>query len=528
MLNKIRSRNRKVFVVGLLVLLSLTIITGFAERKLNHQEADHSSGLQNLQKRTTTALVQPQQTSGQFDLSRNVIAGGGGSSTGGTLKIEGTIGQPAVGTTMSGGQFSLTGGFWQPLSGATPTPSPTPTPTPTPTPGAATIQFSAASYNGAEGNLKVVVTITRAGDLSGPADVRFATSDLAGAQNCNVLTGVASSRCDYETSISTIKFASGETSKALTLFIIDDSYLEGAETFSLTLSSPAGATLGLQSSANVIINDNDIANGANPIDNPSFFVLLHYLDFLNREPDTGGFNFWTNEISSCGGNAQCIELKRLNVSAAFYLSIEFQQTGYLVVRLYKAAYGSASGSSTLGGLHQLPVPIIRLNEFLPDTLEIGQNVVVGQTGWEQVLESNKQAFIASFVQRSRFTNALPGSLSPAQFVDALNVNAGSPLSTVERDQLVTALSSGAKTRAQVLREVAEDTDLVNGESNRAFVLMQFFGYLRRNPNDPQDTDYTGYDFWLTKLNQFNGNFVNAEMVKAFITSTEYRRRFGPE
>jgi hypothetical protein len=79
----------------------------------------------------------------------------------------------------------------------------------------------------------------------------------------------------------------------------------------------------------------------------------------------------------------------------------------------------------------------------------------------------------------------------------------------------------------VVRAIAEDPDLVTSESNRAFVLMQFFGYLRRNPNDPQDSDYTGYDFWLTKLNQFNGNFVNAEMVKAFISSGEYRQRFGP-
>ena len=77
-----------------------------------------------------------------------------------------------------------------------------------------------------------------------------------------------------------------------------------------------------------------------------------------------------------------------------------------------------------------------------------------------------------------------------------------------------------------MRAVAEHPNLAMAEFNRAFVLMQFFGYLRRNPNDPQDTDHTGYDFWLTKLNQFNGNFQNAEMVKAFITSSEYRRRFG--
>jgi hypothetical protein len=109
----------------------------------------------------------------------------------------------------------------------------------------------------------------------------------------------------------------------------------------------------------------------------------------------------------------------------------------------------------------------------------------------------------------------------------LNANANGPLSPAERNQLVSDLTAGVKTRAQVLRAVAEDPDLVAAERNRAFVLAEYFGYLRRNPNDPPDSDYTGYDFWLGKLNQFNGNFVQAEMVKAFITSIEYRQRFGP-
>jgi hypothetical protein len=117
-------------------------------------------------------------------------------------------------------------------------------------------------------------------------------------------------------------------------------------------------------------------------------------------------------------------------------------------------------------------------------------------------------------------------MTAAQFVDALNANAGNPLSTAERDQLVSDLATAAKTRAQVLRAVAEDPDLASAEFNRAFAMMQYFGYLRRNSNDAQDTDHTGYDFWLTKLNQFSGNYLKAEMVKAFITSTEYRRRFG--
>jgi hypothetical protein len=88
------------------------------------------------------------------------------------------------------------------------------------------------------------------------------------------------------------------------------------------------------------------------------------------------------------------------------------------------------------------------------------------------------------------------------------------------------LTGGAKTRAQVLRAVADDQDLINAEFNRGFVLMQYFGFLRRNPDAAPDLDHSGYDFWLTKLNNFNGNYIEAEMVKAFLTSFEYRKRAG--
>jgi hypothetical protein len=177
-------------------------------------------------------------------------------------------------------------------------------------------------------------------------------------------------------------------------------------------------------------------------------------------------------------------------------------------------------------VHTLPVPIIRLNEFLPDTQKIGQGFQVGQAGWETQLENNKVAFINEFLLRSRFTTAYPGGISAADFVDTLNSNAGNPLSAVERNQLVSDLNGSVKTRAQVLRTVAEHPNLATAEFNRAFVLMQYFGFLRRNPNDLPDGDYTGFDYWLTKLNQFNGDYNSAEMVKAFITATEYRQRFG--
>jgi hypothetical protein len=220
-------------------------------------------------------------------------------------------------------------------------------------------------------------------------------------------------------------------------------------------------------------------------------------------------------------------VRRINVSASFFLSIEFQETGYFAERTYKAAYGGGVSSSTLGGPHLLLVPIIRLNEFLPDSRTIAQGVIVGQGNWQQKLDDNKNAFTAEFVQRAQFLSFFPLSLTAAQFVDNLNSKAGNPLSQSERNQLVNDLSTGAKTRAQVLRAVVEDADFISAEFNRAFVLMQYFGYLRRNPNDPQDIDYTGYDFWLTKLNQFNGNYIDAEMVKAFLSSIEYRQRFGP-
>jgi hypothetical protein len=339
-------------------------------------------------------------------------------------------------------------------------------------------------------------------------------------------TGSASARCDYETTVGTLHFAAGETSRTISIAVIDDAFAEGNESFAITLSNATNATLALPSVANATITDNESVNGPNPIEQSDFFVRQHYVDFFNREPDSGGLAFWNDQIASCA-TQECREIRRINVSAAFFLSIEFQQTGYLVERLYKAAYGDATGTSNFGPAHQLSVPIIRLNEFLPDTQQIGSGVVIGQPGADQLLESNKVALISQFVERARFTTAHPLSLTPAQFVDALNSNAGTVLSTAERNQLVSDLSTATKTRAQVLRAVAEDADLFAAESNRAFVLAQFFGYLRRNPNDPPDSDYSGYDFWLTKLNQFNGNFVNAEMVKAFIISGEYRGRFGP-
>ncbi len=256
-------------------------------------------------------------------------------------------------------------------------------------------------------------------------------------------------------------------------------------------------------------------------------VKQHYFDFLNRTPDPNGLAFWTNQITEGQQSSDAGRADRLvNASTAFFLSTEFYDIGYLVYRMYAAAYGSASGVSTTGGTHTFSVPIVRLSEFVPAIQQIGQGVIAGKADWQNQLETNKAAFVLEFVSRSRFTFAYPTTLRPAQFVDSLNANSGNPLSKGERDQLVSDLSANVKTRAQVLLAVGDNPKLISAEFNRAFVLMQYFGYLRRDPNETPDTDFSGYDYWLRKLNQFNGDYVRAEMVKAFIASDEYKQRFG--
>jgi hypothetical protein len=260
-----------------------------------------------------------------------------------------------------------------------------------------------------------------------------------------------------------------------------------------------------------------------------FYVRQHYLDFLGREPDQGGLDFWSDGIDSCGTDASCLFNKKRDTSAAFFLSIEFQETGFLVHRIYKMAYGEADGSAIINNVPTpIKVPVVRLNEFLPDSQRIARDVIVGTPGWPERLAANKAAFALEFVQRPRFTTAFPSGMTPTDFVDRLIVNSGITREDGERQALIAELSADntAAGRASVLRQVAENEELADIEKNKAFVLMQYFGYMRRNPNDPQDTDHSGYNFWLTKLNQFNGDFRASQMVESFLVSFEYGDRFG--
>ena len=369
-------------------------------------------------------------------------------------------------------------------------------------------------YTASENAGSVQITVVRGGDISAPATIRYATNN-----------GTAKEGRDYIGAQGLLKFAANESTKTFSVLIIDNAFVDGPRTINVTLSDPTGMTLLSPNTAVLTITDNDSSIGLNPVDMPRSFVQLHYFDFLGRFPDQSGWDFWTNNITGCTPQPSCTDVQRINTSAAYFLSIEFQQTGYLVYRIYKASFGN------LTEIPNAPVPI-RLNEFLPDTQEIGNGVIVNQGNWQQQLEANKQAFTLEFVQRSRFATAFPTTMTPAQFVDKLFSNAGVTPTTTDRNGAIAEFGSATTTtdvaaRSRALRDVGDNPALNTREFNKAFVLMQYFGYLRRNPYDSPDADYSGYNFWLNKLNQFNGNYIDAEMVKAFISSAEYRGRFGP-
>jgi hypothetical protein len=240
----------------------------------------------------------------------------------------------------------------------------------------------------------------------------------------------------------------------------------------------------------------------NPLDTPEYFVRQQYLDFLGREPDEAGFNFWSDQILACGADGACVDFNRQHVSAAYFFSIEFQETGGLVDSLNRVSFGAAP----------------QYGVFVPDTKAIGAGLVVGKEGWQTTLEANKQAFVADFVNRQAFHVAYDG-MTNGDYVDALISHTGVAFTSDERDALVEGLTQNTMTRGGVLRSIAENNRFVSAKLNETFVMMEYFGYLRRQP------DANGFAFWLDKLNHYGGNFEQAEMVKAFIVSAEYRDRF---
>jgi len=231
----------------------------------------------------------------------------------------------------------------------------------------------------------------------------------------------------------------------------------------------------------------------NQINLAQFFVRMHYLDFLSREPDPGGWDYWTNEITLCGNDPACVNSRRIGVSGAFFVEQEFQETGFFVYRFFRASYGRR-----------------------PTFAEFGADraMVIGGSN----LETSKQNFANDWVGRSVFQQAYPLTMTPEQFVAKLFDTAGLVPFTAQRQQLASDMHGG-KTRAQVLRDVIEIAEFKAREYNPSFVTMQYFGYLHRDP------EQGGYDFWLDVVNNRDKNNYRG-MICSFVTSREYQERFG--
>ena len=375
-------------------------------------------------------------------------------------------------------------------------------PTPTPTPNVSTVQFLTPVEVG-EGSGKAVITVTRTGDTSGIASVDYLTTDtdnftIGCADTINNL-GAAFGRCDFAVSLARLTFAAGETIKTFDVPIIDDAIPEGRETFSVILKNPVGTTLGPLSSVKVTIVDNDLAGDRNPVFETRFFVTQQYIDFLGRLPDSEGFANWVQTLNGCpnGGfgendNPSC---DLVHVSSAFFLSAEFQGRVYFAFRFYDVALGRRPTYA----------------EFVPDMALVGGS----QSPESEVL--SKAAYTEAWTQRMEFKARYDG-LSNAAYVDALEVNA--EVTVANKSTLVAALNNGQMTRAEVLRNIVESQAVFDKFFNRAFVAMQYFGYLRRDP------DTIGFQNWLDTLNADPSNFRH--MIFGFLFSTEYRQRFGVE
>ena len=241
----------------------------------------------------------------------------------------------------------------------------------------------------------------------------------------------------------------------------------------------------------------DAAELVNPLDTAEYFVRQQYLDILNREPDQAGFEYWSAQLIQCLGDPDCLRSRRTSVASAFFIEQEFRQSGAYIYDVYETALG------------RRPV----YAEYAADRAQ----VIGGPT-----LEQQKLAFAAAFVMRVEFANKYAGNNSAESFIDALLTNllvSGIDLSS-QRDGLLARYNTGAsqnESRALVLHYVSESAAVRDANYNAAFVLGEYFGYLRRDP------DQQGYNFWVGVLNG-GGNYHN--MVCAFITSTEYQRRFS--
>ena len=356
---------------------------------------------------------------------------------------------------------------------------------------AVAFNFDNATYTVNEGDGHATIAVKRTGSTADDVTVGYATSDTAALTDCNIVNGIASSRCDYPPLIGTLRFAAGESVKTVIIPIINDVHIEGPEVFSITLTNAMGGDMGAPASAVITIIDNDTSPAANPIDDDAFFIGQLYIDFLGRLPEPGAISAWLGILNHCAKATDC---DRIAVAQAFVRSSEFQDRGYFVYRFYSAGVGR----------------IAHYDEFIHDMAKVSG--YLSSTD----LESNKAAFVEEFMNRSEFKALYDPTIgSSSAYVDKLLQTANLPTHP-RRDGWIAALNNNTLTRAQVLGQLMESVDVYTKYSNEAYIIMNYFGFLRRDA----DAAYTAW------IQIFNNTGNDRLIINGFMNSAEYRLRFS--
>jgi hypothetical protein len=170
--------------------------------------------------------------------------------------------------------------------------------------------------------------------------------------------------------------------------------------------------------------------------------------------------------------------------------VNFQKTGYLVYRFYKASYGRA--------------PLFA--EFIPDVESLKYN----PTGGTEAFEASKLAFAEMWLRRPQFKSKFD-QLSDEQYIDALLAQTGLTGTEGQKENLLDGLRRKTMTREDVFRNIVDNNIFAIREFNKAFVLMHYFAYLKRDP------DEAGFEFWLRNLNRFTDY---PSFTEAFAAATE--------
>ncbi|HEX8071798.1 MAG TPA: S8 family serine peptidase, partial [Pyrinomonadaceae bacterium] len=320
--------------------------------------------------------------------------------------------------------------------------------------GSPTVQFTGPTISVGEGARALTINVTRTGDASATGTVNITTVDDPAEVPCSSIGSTAYARCDYATTVETLSFGANETSKTISIPIIDDGYAENQETFQLALGvATGGISIGPQAVLTVTILDNDAPGAPNPIFTTPFFVRQHYLDFLAREPEPT--EPWSAILNGCPNvnntdpSSPSAGCDRLTVSGAFFGSPEFLNKGIYTIVFYRAAFG------------RLPA----YTEFAQDLRS-----VTGATAAET--NAKRAAFAVSFTQRSEFAGQYNGldnaayvatllgryGLTQLRTPDPANPD-GTQKVTLTNAQLTNALNAGTLTRAQVLRAVVQSDEV---------------------------------------------------------------------